>query len=93
MHSITDRRKKTAFRKSWIHYHNNRISKDFGAQTKYMKPRNIHHSLKKRKGKDQCLLNKEGQNRQKVDAIHCQDWGSENGSCFCEVLVGVSKKI
>lgn len=73
MHSVPDRRKKTAFRKSWICCHNNCISKDFGAQTKYMKQRNIHYSLKKHKGKDQCLLNEEGQNRQNVEGIHCQD--------------------
>ncbi len=37
MQSVTDRREKTAFRNSWIDYRNNCISKDFGAQTKYMK--------------------------------------------------------
>lgn len=92
MHSVTDKRNKTAFRKSWIYYHNNCISKDFGAQTKYMKWRNIHYSFKKRKGKDQYLLSQEGQNRQKVEGIHCRDWGTENGNCFSKVLVGVSKK-
>lgn len=50
-----------------------------------MKQRNIHYSFMKHKGKDQCLLSKEGQNREKVEGIHCQDWVAENGNCFSKV--------
>lgn len=38
------------------------------------------------------MLNKEGQNRQKVEGNHCQDWGAEKRVCFSEVLVGISKR-
>jgi len=92
VHSVTDRRKKAAFRQSWIHYHNNCISKDFGAQTKIHETE--EHALFTREVQSKrSMFGKEGQNRQKVERIRCQDWSAENGNYFSEVLVGVSKNL